>query len=240
MDSEMICKILKFPNFESAAPYLSKVQPFESGPASPVMMQPFWVILSRLKRMLALSINSCLFTNGISIGTMTSRHPYMIMLWWWFLELYKRPGFLIWACYWHPSFFGNFRKSFQNPLLFFMLVGICGNYIVHHFNSTELHCAPLTCIVHPHLRCTPCSTRAPTFFRSSRHIQYFPANSEHTQQTYWLCTFEIAWSTLVDPTPVLSNTICLPIVDKKSTQVDLAMPIVHNHSGGAQGPRHIV
>ena len=36
-------------------------------------------------------------------------------------------------------------------------------------------------------------------------------------------------STLVDLIPVISNTICLPIVDKKSTQVDLAMPIVHNH-----------
>ncbi len=34
----------------------------------------------------ALSINSCLFTNWISTGTMTSPHPYMIMLWGWFLN----------------------------------------------------------------------------------------------------------------------------------------------------------
>ena len=48
---------------------------------------------------------------------------------------------------------------------------------------------------------------------------------------HWLCTFEIARSTLVDLIPVLSNTIGVLIVDKKSTQVDLAMPIVHNHCG---------
>ncbi len=42
--------------------------------------------LAHLKECRALSINSCLFTNWISTGTMTSPHPHMIMLWGWFLN----------------------------------------------------------------------------------------------------------------------------------------------------------
>ena len=54
------------------------------------------VVVCQQKECRALSINSCLITNWISTGTMTSPHPYM---------MYKHLGFLIWAWYRRPSFF---------------------------------------------------------------------------------------------------------------------------------------
>ncbi len=48
---------------------------------------------------------------------------------------------------------------------------VCGTYVVHHFNGTELCCTPLTCVVHhrptfwtTNLHCAPWCTRGTYFY----------------------------------------------------------------------------
>ena len=49
-------------------------------------------------------------------------------------------------------------------------VCICGTYVVHHFDGTELRCAPLTCVVHHQPALCHGAQGGPTFLRSRGHF----------------------------------------------------------------------